>query len=72
MLILSITEDLDKLFEDGGLTAIASLCKLSRVVEMAVDLGIVFVVTVLGAKDSRAYRAGEMFDVVLPIQGGDV
>jgi len=39
---------------------------------MAVDLPLVFIVTVLGAKYSRANGAGEMLNVVFTLQSRDV
>jgi hypothetical protein len=44
VLVDTITEDFDKLFQDRGLTAIASLCELGRVVVVAVDTAFVFVI----------------------------
>ena len=55
MLILAIAEDLDKLLENGGMTAMATLCKLGRVVKMAVDLALMFIVGVLGTEDRWAH-----------------
>lgn len=51
MLVLPIAENLHKLLEDGGLAAITPLRKLGGVVVVAVDVPIVLVVAVLGAKD---------------------
>lgn len=53
MLILSISEDLDKLLKNCRLTSVALLSELGGVVIVTVDLAIVFVVAVLRAKDSR-------------------
>lgn len=72
MLVLAITEDLDKLLENGGMTSMAPLCKLGRIVEMAVDLALVFIVGVLCTEDRWAHGAGEMLNVVLAIQGCNV
>lgn len=51
MLILSISEDLDKLLKNCRLTSVALLSKLGGVMIMAVNLSIVFVVAVLSTKD---------------------
>jgi hypothetical protein len=72
MLILTIPEDFNKLFEDSSLTAVAALSEFGRVMVVAVYVSLVFVVTVLSTKDGRAYRAGKMFDVVFAVEGGDV
>jgi len=72
MLILAITEDFDELFENCSLTAVAALSKLGRVMVVAVYVSLMLVVAVLGTKDGRAYRTGEMFDVVFTIERGDV
>ena len=39
---------------------------------VAVDAAIVLVVTVLCAKDSRAYAASKVFDMVFAIERGNV
>jgi hypothetical protein len=72
VLVLTITEDLNELLENGGMTSITSLRKLCRIVVMAVDLTIMFIVTILRAKDGRAYRAGKVVNMVFSIQGSDV
>jgi len=72
MLILTIAEDFDKLFQDGGVTAITALSEFGRVMVVAVYVSLVFVVAVLSAKYGWAYRAGEMFDVVFAVERGDV
>lgn len=54
MLVLPIAENLDKLLEDCSVTSMATLRKLSRVMEMAVDFALMFVVGVLGAKHRGA------------------
>lgn len=72
MLVLTIAEDFDELFQDGGVTAIAALSKFGRVMVVAVYVSLVFVVAVLSAKDGRAYRAGKMFDVVFAVERSDV
>lgn len=53
MLVLAIAENLNKLLENCGVTSMATLRKLSRVVEMAVDFAFMFVVRVLSTKDRR-------------------
>lgn len=54
MLVLSVTEDFNKLFQNGGVAAVALLCKLGRVVIATVDIAIVLIVAILSAEDSRA------------------
>jgi hypothetical protein len=51
MFIGVIPIDFNKLFEDGRSTAGTFDCKPSGVVEMAVDLTGVLVITILGSKD---------------------
>jgi hypothetical protein len=72
VLILTITKDFNKLFENSSLTAVAALSKLGRVMVVAVYVSFMFVVAVLSTKDGRTYRAGEMFDVVFTIERGNV
>lgn len=54
MLVLPIAEDFDKLLQDGGMAAVASLGKLSRVMVAAVDVAVVLIVAILSTKDRRA------------------
>jgi len=72
MLVLTVAENLDKLFQDSSLTAVTALSELGRVVEMTVDLALMFVIRVLGTKDSRADRTCEVFDMVFAFQCRDV
>lgn len=44
MLVLTVAENLDKLFEDGGLAAVAALGELSGVVKVTVHFALVLVV----------------------------
>jgi hypothetical protein len=67
MLVLSITKDLNKLLENSGTTAIATLGKLGRIMVMAIYLSIMFVITVLSAKDCGTYRAREVVDVIFAV-----
>lgn len=72
MLVLAIAEYLDKLLKYCRLASVALLCKLGGVVVVAIDLPIVLVVAVLGAKDSRTKRACEVVNVVFSFQRRDV
>lgn len=72
VLILTISKDLHELLEDRGLTAIASLSELRRIMIMAVDFIVMLIVAVLGSKNRGTKRAREMFNVIFAIQGGDV
>jgi hypothetical protein len=72
VLVLAVSEDLDELLKNGGLTTVAALGELGRIVVVAVHLVIVFVVAVLGSKHGRAQGAGKVVDVILALQGGDV
>ena len=72
MLIDAVAEDLHELLENRGLASVALLRKLGAVVVVAVDVAVVLVVGVLGAEDGGADAAGEVLDVVLAVEGGDV
>ncbi len=50
MLILSITEYLDELFENGGLAPITPLGELCGIMVVTIDLAIVLIITVLCAE----------------------
>lgn len=72
MLVLAVSEDFDKLLENGGLTAIASLGEFGGIVVVAIDVSLVFVVAVLGAKDGWTYGTCKVLNVVFTIQCGDI
>jgi hypothetical protein len=67
VLILSATEYLHELFEDGGLTAITPLGEASRVVVMAVHPVVMLIVTVLGTKRCGAHGAGKVVNVIFTV-----
>lgn len=66
--IEAVAVNLDELFENGGLTAIALLSKLSRVMVVTVYFPIVLVIRVLGAKNCRTDTAGKMLDMVFTVE----
>lgn len=72
MLVLTVAKDLYELLQDGGLTAITALSELCRIMIVAVDFAIVFVITVLSAEDCWADRAGKVFDVILALKSRDI
>jgi hypothetical protein len=72
MLVDSISIDFDKLLENGRLASIATLSKLRRVMVMTVDLSLMLIVAVLGPEYSWTNGAGEVFDMVFPLEGGNV
>lgn len=72
MLVLSISEDLNKLLKNCCLTSVTLLGELGGVMIMAIDLSIVFVVTVLSTKNGRTKRTGKMIDVILSLERCDV
>ena len=53
MLVLSVSEDLNKLLENGRVTSIAPLSELRGVVIMTVHLSVVLVIAVLSAEHGR-------------------
>lgn len=69
MLVLAISENLDKLLEDGGLAAVAALSKFCGIMKVAVDAAVVLVVAVLSTENGGTDGAGEMFDVVFTVEG---
>ena len=72
MLIRAVPVDLYKLLQDCCLTSVASLRVLGRIMIMAIDFAFVLVVAILRAKNRWANGAGEVFNVVFPIQCCDV
>lgn len=72
VLVFAISENLDELFKNGSLTALASLRKLGGVMVMTIHTSIVFIVAVLSSKDSRAQRAGKVVDMIFPIECRDI
>ncbi len=72
MLIFTVSEYLNELFENRSLAAFTALSELGRVMVMAVHMAVMFVVAVLGAEDGGAEGAGEVVDMVFPIKSCDV
>lgn len=72
VLVLTVSEYLNELLEDCSLATIAALGKSCRVVVVAVDHAIVFIVAVFCAKSCRTDRAREMIDMILVIKCGYV
>ena len=67
MLIDTIPEDLDELFENRRLAAIAFLRKSCGVVVMTVHIAIVLVIAIRCAENRWADAACEMLDMILSI-----
>lgn len=59
-LVTHIPVDLHKLLEDSASTADTLCCEPSRIMKMTVDVTLVFVVRVLGAKKGRTDGTREM------------
>jgi hypothetical protein len=72
MLVLSISEDLNELFQNGRLATIAFRCELRGVMIMAVDLTVVFIVRILRAKHGRTNATCKVLDMVLAVQCSDI
>lgn len=72
VLVLAVAKDFNKLLENGRLAAITFLCKLGRVVIVAVDLTIVFIVAILRAKDGRAHGTRKVIDVIFVVESGNI
>ena len=72
MLILSVTEDFHKLFQDRSLTAVTSLCKSCGVMIMAVDSTFMFVVAILGAERCGTHRTRKVVNVIFMVQRSNV
>lgn len=63
--ISHVPVDLHKLLENRTVAAGAFGCESCRVVEVAINVAVVFVVRVLRAEKCRTERACEMLDVIL-------
>jgi len=72
MLVLAVSEDLNKLFEDSVLTSLTSLGEFCGVVIVAVDFAFVFVVAVLSSEYRWTDRACKVLNMVLSFQRCDV
>jgi len=72
MLILTVSEYLDELFQNGCLATVAFRGKLCRVVVVTVNLAAVLVVRILGTKHRRTDTAGKVLDVVFAVKRRDV
>ena len=72
MLVYAVSKDLHELLQDCRLTTVALLRELGRVVVVAVDASFMFVIAVLRTEDRGADRAGEVFDMIFPVERRDV
>ncbi len=72
VLILTIAEYLHELLENGDLASVAALCKLSRVVIVAVYVTVVLIIAVLRAEYRLTERAGEVINMVFAIESCDI
>jgi hypothetical protein len=72
MLVLTLPENLNELFQNRGVASVATLCELCRIVVVAIHTSIMLVITVLGTKDCWAHRTSEMIYVILSVQGSNV
>ena len=72
MLILPISEDLNKLLQYRRLTSIASLSVSCRVVIMTEDLSVMLIIAILCSKDSWTDRTREVLNMVFSVQRGDI
>ena len=64
-LVPHVSVDLDKLFQDSSAAPGTLGREPRRVVVMAIDIPVVFVVRVMGPEQGRAYRASEVLHMVL-------
>lgn len=67
MLVDTIPEALDKLFQDSGLTTCTPLRESRRIMIMTVYLVFVLIIAVFRSEDSRADRTGEVLDMIFSI-----
>ena len=67
VLILPVSEDLDKLLQYRRLTSIAPLSVSRRVVIVTENLSVVLVITILCPEDGWADRAREMLNMVFAV-----
>lgn len=72
VLVLSIAEDLNKLFQDGGMATITLLCKLCRIMVVTIYIPFMFIIGILCSKNRGTDRTSKMFDVVLPVKRSDI
>lgn len=68
----AVAVDLDKLLEDGGLAAGTLDGELSRIVVVAVDVALVFVIRVIRAKHDRTDAAAKVLQMELFADRGNV
>ena len=70
VLVLTVAVNLDELFEDCVVAAMATLGEAGRIVIMAINLALVLVVAVLRAEYGGTDGTGEVLDVVFVVEGG--
>lgn len=67
MLILSVPEDFDKLLQYSCVASVAFLREPGRIVVVAIDASLMFVITVLRPKYCWTYRTRKVLDVILAL-----
>lgn len=72
MLVLAVTENLNELFQNGGLAPVTALSEFCGIMEMAVYAAVVLIIAVLRPKHGRTNGACEVLDVVFTVEGGYV
>ena len=72
VLVFAISENLDELFENCIVAAMASLSESRRVMVMAVYVSVVIIVAILGTEYGWTDGASEMLNVVFTVEGGYV
>lgn len=68
VLVLSIPEDFDKLFQNGGLTAVTALGKPGGIMKVTIYTAVVLVVAVLRSEDGGTHGTSKVFNVVFTVQ----
>lgn len=70
--VLAIAVNLDELLQDRGPTSCAFDGVVERIVIVAIDLAVMFIVRVLRTKDCRTHGACEVLNVIFVVQRRDI
>ena len=72
MFVNTVSVNFYKLFQNSSLTTRTFDCKSSRVMVMAINLAVMFVIRILRTEYGRASRAGKVLNVILFIKSRNI
>jgi hypothetical protein len=72
MLVLPISEDFNKLLQNGSLATTTFRGELCRIMIMAINLAVVLIIRILWSKYRRTNTARKVLDMILAVQRSNI